>query len=239
MEKLVNNISDENIIDNDMIKIDQKNKKIKYINKYLYIFIKRLFDIIAGIVGVIILIPLTIIIYIIRKILKENDGPIFYEQLRIGKDGKYFRLFKYRTMVVGAEKVLEEYLQKNSKAKKEYEESHKLKDDPRVTKIGKILRQTSLDEMPQLLNVLRGDMSIIGPRPYLPNEKDDMGTYYDKIIKCKPGITGLWQVSGRSKTSFKQRLKIESTYIDSMSLKTDIKILIKTIGTVLKKDGAV
>ena len=133
--------------------------------------IKRIIDIVGGLVGTIALIPLTIIIYVARKILHEDDGPIFYEQLRIGKDGKVFRMYKYRSMVVGADEILFKYLQENEEARKEYKEYKKLKNDPRVTKVGNFIRKTSLDEFPQFINVLKGDMSLVGPRPYLPREK--------------------------------------------------------------------
>ena len=199
---------------------------------------KRTIDILGGLVGTIALIPLTIIIYIARKILHEDDGPIFYEQLRIGKDGKVFKMYKYRSMVVGADEILFKYLQENEEARKEYKEYKKLKNDPRVTKIGEFIRKTSLDEFPQFINVLKGDMSLVGPRPYLPREKEDMGEYYTYIIKSRPGITGFWQVSGRSDISFEDRLKMDYNYSQVQSLKLDISLLLKTIKNVIKKEGA-
>ena len=141
-------------------------------------------------------------------------------------------------MVVGADEILGKYLEENEDARKEFEENHKLRNDPRITKLGKFLRKTSIDEIPQLFNVLKGDMSLVGPRPYLLKEKEDMGIYYSSIIQCRPGITGFWQVSGRSGLTFEDRVKIESSYINNNSLKTDAQILIKTIKTVLKKEGA-
>ena len=216
------------------IDIGQEIKANKIINE----LIKRTVDIIAGIFGTILLVPITICIYIARKILKEDNGPIFYEQLRIGKDGKTFRLYKYRTMVIGADEKLKQYLEENEEARKEFEENHKLRDDPRITKIGKFLRKTSIDEIPQFFNILIGDMHLVGPRPYLLCEKEYMGTYYDKIIQCKPGITGLWQTSGRSQTTFEDRLKMEKYYVDNNSLKIDLKIIIRTIAVIIKKEGA-
>ena len=218
----------------DIMPKEKINKKLQIFRN----FVKRFMDIIVGVFGVICLIPLTTIIYILRKIFKE-EGPLFYEQLRIGKDGKIFRIYKFRTMVVDADEKLKKYLEENEQARVEYEEKHKLKNDPRITKLGKFLRKTSIDEMPQFLNVLKGDMSLIGPRPYLVREKDDMGNYYTHIVKCKPGITGPWQVSGRSQMTFEERLKIESSYIDNNSLKTDAQILIKTVESVIKKEGAI
>ena len=132
-----------------------------------------------------------------------------------------------------------EYLEKNPEAKKEYRKYKKLKDDPRVTKVGKVLRETSLDEFPQLINVLLGNMSLVGPRPYLPREQKDMGEYYTSIIKVKPGITGPWQVKGRSKITFEDRLKMDLEYVNKCTLKNDVKILWKTFTKVLDKDGAI
>lgn len=142
-------------------------------------------------------------------------------------------------MVIGAEEKLKEYLENNEEARKEYKIYKKLKNDPRITKIGKFLRKTSLDEMPQLLNLLTGEMSLIGPRPYLPSEREDMGEYYKIIIKSKPGITGLWQINGRSNTTFDERLDYDVKYYKDYSLKTDFKILYKTFENVIKKEGAI
>ena len=203
-----------------------------------YRFVKRLVDIIAGIVGVIFLIPITIVVEIIRIVKKENDGPLFYTQLRIGKDGKQFRMFKFRSMCMNADEKLKEYLQENEEARKEYKKYKKLKCDPRITKVGKVLRATSLDEFPQFINVLIGNMSLVGPRPYLPREQKDMGEYFAGITKVKPGITGPWQIRGRSKITFEDRLKIDLDYIKNRSFKEDIKILLFTLKKVLKKDGA-
>ena len=204
-----------------------------------YRFVKRLVDIIAGIVGVIFLIPITIVVEIIRIVKKENDGPLFYTQLRIGKDGKQFRMFKFRSMCMNADEKLKEYLQENEEARKEYKKYKKLKCDPRITKVGKVLRATSFDEFPQLINVLKGDMSLVGPRPYLPREQKEMGKYYFGITKVKPGITGPWQIRGRSKITFENRLKMDWDYANKSSLTRDVKILFKTFSKVIDKDGAI
>jgi len=140
-------------------------------------------------------------------------------------------------MVPNADDVLMEML-KDKKIAAEYNKNKKLKDDPRITKIGKILRKSSLDEIPQFINILKGEMSLVGNRPYLPREKKDMGKYYDDIIKTKPGLTGYWQVSGRSDVSFKNRLKLEQYYSNNYSLKLDIEIILKTIKVVLDMKGA-
>ena len=210
---------------------------IHYISKCFSLFIKRIIDILGALVGIITLIPLTAIIWILNKINKE-DGPIFYAQERIGKDGKYFKMYKYRSMVVNADEVLADLLEKNENARKEYNTYKKLKNDPRITKIGEFLRKTSLDEFPQFINVLKGEMSLVGPRAYMLKEKKDMGNLYENIVKCKPGITGLWQVNGRSSVTFENRLIMDLEYIEKCNLGLDIEILFKTISTVLNKEGA-
>ena len=200
--------------------------------------VKRGIDIIGGLCGILLLVPLTIGIWIANKISKE-EGPVFYTQDRIGKNGKIFKMYKYRSMVVGADEKLEKYLEENEEARKEFKEYKKLKDDPRITKIGKFIRKTSLDEFPQFINVLKGDMSLVGPRPYLPREKEDINGFFKYITSCKPGITGLWQTSGRSDTTFTERLTLDMDYYYKHTLKRDIKILYKTVENVIKKEGAI
>ena len=200
---------------------------------------KRAIDILAGLVGTILLIPITVLVWLVRLIKKENTGPIFFEQLRIGKNGKQFRMYKFRSMCVNADEKLKDYLENNEEARKEYKKYKKLKHDPRITKVGKVLRATSLDEFPQLINVLKGDMSLVGPRPYLPREQEEMGEYYIGITKVKPGITGPWQIKGRSNILFEDRLKMDWEYANKSSLLRDSKILIKTFSKVINKDGAI
>ena len=229
--KLKNNVKKfENII--------LPSKKNKSISLKIEFTIKHIIDFFAGIIGIIILIPLTIMVYILNKIYKE-DGPIFYKQERIGKDGKIFQMIKYRTMVVGADEKLQEYLENNEEARKEYKKYKKLKNDPRITKVGKILRKTSLDEFPQVVHLLSGKMSLVGPRPYLVREREDMGNYYYTIIKCIPGLGGLWQIEGRSNLTFQDRLDLDIKYYETWSLKNDIKILLKTLIKVFGKDAAI
>lgn len=213
---------------------DYKNKNNAKVEKLL----KRTIDIIGSIFGIIALVPLTIIIYISNLICKDN-GPLFYCQERIGKDGKIFKMYKYRSMVVGADEKLEKYLAENEEARREYKEYKKLKYDPRVTKVGQFIRKTSLDEFPQFINVLKGEMSLVGPRPYLEREKEDMNGYYKYITACKPGVTGLWQVSGRSEVTFANRIDMDMAYYYNHSLKTDLKILLKTAEKLIKKEGAI
>lgn len=198
---------------------------------------KRLIDILGGIVGTFVLIPLTIGIAIANLICKDN-GPIFYSQYRIGKNGKLFKMYKYRSMVVGADEKLKKYLEENEEARKEYKKYKKLKHDPRVTKVGEFIRKTSLDEFPQFINVLKGDMSLVGPRPYLEREKEDMNGYYKYITTFKPGLTGLWQISGRSDVDFATRIDLDMQYYYNHSLKGDIKILFKTAMKLVKREGA-
>ncbi len=203
---------------------------------YLYLFMKRLFDVICGLLGVIFLIPITLIIKICY-ILNGDFNSIFYSQKRIGKNGKLFKLYKFRTMVPNADEILQDVL-KDPKLKKEYQTNKKLANDPRITKAGRIIRRLSIDEMPQFINVLIGNMAMIGNRPYLPREKEEMGKYYQNIIKTKPGITGYWQVSGRSDVSFEKRCQLENYYSNNQSLKLDIKIFFKTFSAVIGKKGA-
>lgn len=175
--------------------VKKKVKDILLRNKILSLLnntTKRCIDISTGIIGVFMLIPITIIVILINYINKEK-GPIFFKQDRIGKDGKLFKMYKFRTMKPNADEELERILATDEEAREEYRISKKLKNDPRVTKSGEFLRKTSLDEFPQFYNVLKGDMSLVGPRPYLPRELEDMGYYYYYISQCKPGITGLWE----------------------------------------------
>jgi len=222
--------------DGEIIDIIEDTTKNNAISKYLYLFIKRSFDIIFAIIGCIFLIPLIIIVKI-SYMLSGDFSSIFYNHDRIGKNGKIFKFYKFRSMVPNADEVLKEML-KNLELKKEYKKNMKLDKDPRVTKIGNILRKTSLDEMPQFINVLIGNMSLIGNRPYMPREIDDMGKYYENIVKTKPGITGYWQVSGRSNISFENRLKLEEYYSNNCSLLLDLKIFFKTFSVVLFGRGA-
>ena len=201
-------------------------------------YIKRGVDILGALCGIVALVPITVGIWIANLIAKDS-GPIFYNTERIGKDGKTFKMYKFRSMVVGADEKLKEYLNQKPEAKKEYKKYKKLKHDPRITKVGEFIRKTSLDEFPQFINVLKGDMSLVGPRPYLPREKEEMEEYYSSIVKCKPGVTGFWQISGRSNTTFSDRLQMDTEYAHTNTLKTDVKILVKTVKHVITKEGAI
>lgn len=201
------------------------------------LFLKRCIDIAAGLAGCLILIPLTIFVWIYNRKCKDK-GPIFFTQDRIGKDGKAFKMYKYRSMVVGAEKILEELMENNPAIKEEYLTNKKLENDPRVTKAGNFLRKSSLDEFPQFINVLKGDMSLIGPRPYLFREIEDMKESYSTIIKSKPGITGMWQTHGRSEIGFEERLELDEYYYRNWNIDLDIQLLVRTFKTVFQKLGA-
>lgn len=198
---------------------------------------KRIMDILGSLVGILALIPLSIYVY--YKNRKEGDkDSIFFTQQRIGKDGKPFKIYKFRTMVPNAEQVLEDLMKKDPAIKKEYLTNKKLENDPRVTKAGKMLREKSLDEFPQFINVLRGEMSIVGPRPYLLREKEDMGYAYKSIINCKPGVTGMWQTHGRSDVSFEERLELDDYYYRNWNFWLDVTLLIKTVKLVIHGSGA-
>ena len=227
-------VNNESVVTTEAIVEPKKEETIKMKNKKIvYRFIKRIIDIIGGLVGIVLLIPITIVLYLISIFSKENKGPIFYEQLRVGKNGKEFRIYKFRSMVMHADEKLWEYLNSNPEAKEEYKKYKKLREDPRITKTGKFLRKTSLDEFPQFIKVIKGDMSLVGPRPYLYREKEDMGERYNDIIKVKPGLTGYWQVNGRSDVDFEERTRMDIEYIKNRNLWLDFKILIKTFLSVL------
>ena len=163
---------------------------------------------------------------------------IIYSHTRVGKNGKLFKLYKFRSMVKDADKKLEELLKNNKDLAKEWEENHKLENDPRITKVGKIIRELSLDEFPQFINLLKGDMTLVGPRPLVEGELDAHNGNHEIYESVKPGITGWWAVNGRSCTSYKQRLELEYYYCQNCSLWLDIKCIFKTIGAVLSRKGA-
>ena len=203
----------------------------------LYSAAKRGGDILGGMLGLLVLVPAAVVVKI-AYMISGDFGPIFYTQDRIGKDGETFRLYKFRSMVPDADNVLRKLLRENKEIRDEYREMRKLSNDPRITKVGKVLRRTSLDELPQVINILKGDMSIIGCRPFLPRERKSMLSFYDDIITVKPGLTGFWQVSLRSRGTFKERLMMERYYAKNYSLAFDAEILWKTFKSVLTKEGA-
>lgn len=198
-------------------------------------FGKRLFDLALCLISAPVLVP---VIAILWFVVRRDGGPGMFIQERVGKDGKVFRCFKLRTMVMDAEKALEDMCASDPEVAHEWKVNQKLKNDPRITKIGKLLRETSLDELPQFFNVLSGDMSFVGPRSFLPSQKADYDAaggraYYD----VRPGISGLWQVEGRGQTSFVDRVGFDETYGKKLTFGYDLGLLFKTVAVVLKKTG--
>jgi len=184
--------------------------------------------------------PYIILAFLVLAILIKLDspGPVFYRQTRIGLFGRKFPVFKFRTMVLDADRVLQDYLDQSPELKAEWLATHKLKQDPRVTRLGALLRKLSLDELPQLWNIIIGDMSLVGPRPIVDAEVEKYGKCYDLYIQVRPGLTGLWQVSGRNNTTYERRVELDEYYVRNRSLKLDFQILLRTALVVLKKDGA-
>ena len=196
-----------------------------------YKIIKRVLDFVFSFLLIIFLIPLLLLIGIIIKI--NSKGPILYTQKRIGKNNITFYCYKFRTMHHESKYLLKKILIKNPNFKSEFSESRKIINDPRITKIGKFLRFSSLDELPQIFNVLKGDMSLIGPRPIVKSEIKKYGNDFKKVFSNKPGISGLWQVSGRNKLSYSKRVELDIFYSENISFRLDIKIFIKTILVIL------
>ncbi len=179
-----------------------------------------------------------IILVIAILIALESKGGVFYSQIRIGKGGQKFRAYKFRTMVQNADHLLQNYLGKSPELMAEWLANHKLKRDPRVTRVGGFLRKFSLDELPQLWNIFIGDMSLIGPRPIVEEEIEKYGECFELYKQARPGLTGLWQVSGRSDTSYERRVELDEYYLLNWSFKLDIQILLKTVLVVLRRNGA-
>ena len=208
-------------------------KENKSISKRVYIVVKRFLDIFLSLIGLIILSPIFLIIAIIIKL--DSKGPVFFVHSRIGEKGKPIGIYKFRTMVTNAEELIKKF---TPEQKEEFEKNFKLENDPRVTKIGNFLRKTSLDELPQILNILKGELSIIGPRPIVQAELEKYGDDKEKFLSVKPGLTGYWAANGRSDISYEERIQMELYYVDNMSFGLDIKIFCKTILAVIKKEGA-
>ena len=196
-----------------------------------YEFLKRFVDLVFSFFLIIFLIPLFLIVGIVIKL--NSKGTIFYSQKRIGKKNKTFACYKFRTMHPQAKYLLKKILLQNASFRNEFENTRKITNDPRITNIGKFLRFTSLDELPQIFNVLKGDMSFIGPRPIVKSEIKKYGKKFEQAFSIKPGISGLWQVSGRNKLSYKKRVELDTFYSENMNLLLDIKIFIKTIIVIL------
>ena len=214
----------------ELMKIEINNLEIR---KKIYKVVKRIADIIGGIIGLILLSPVFLILAICIKI--DSKGPVIFAHKRIGKNGKEFNMYKFRSMYENAEEMIENF---NEEQKIEWQENFKLDNDPRITKVGRLLRKTSLDELPQIVNIIKGDLSIIGPRPIVDEELKKYGDNKEKFLSITPGLTGYWQANGRSNTTYEERMQMELYYIDNQSLLLDIKIFFKTIVSVIKKEGA-
>ncbi|MEE1154142.1 MAG: sugar transferase [Acutalibacteraceae bacterium] len=206
-------------------------KQIK--SKPVYEFIKRAIDIIGSVVGLVLFSPFFLIISIAIKVTSE--GPVIFSHKRVGKNGKDIYIHKFRSMVKNAEELKAQF---TPEQQAEYAANFKLENDPRVTPVGNFLRKTSLDEIPQLLNILTGDISIVGPRPVTEEETDTYGEYKDMLLSIKPGLTGYWAANGRSNITYEKRQEMEIYYVENRSLGLDIKIIFKTALSVIKRDGA-
>ncbi|MBU3133153.1 sugar transferase [Clostridium gasigenes] len=206
----------------------------KYREKKFYNFIKRVADFIASCIGLIVLSPVFLIVSILIGI--DSKGPIIFGHDRVGMNGKKFKAYKFRSMVPNAKEVFDNFTQEQ---KHEFEKHFKLENDPRITKIGEFLRKTSLDELPQLFNIIKGEMSVVGPRPIIDREIGKYGDDFEKAFSVKSGLTGYWQANGRSNTTYEERVKMDIYYVDNRSIIFDIKIIFKTFISVIKKDGAI
>ena len=213
---------------NEKPKIQRQSK-----DSIIYISLKRLTDLTCSVLAIILFMPLFLMIALGVKL--SSKGPVFYKQDRVGKNGRLFTIYKFRTMIVGAEN-LSLYLAPELIA--HYKIHRKINNDPRVTRLGRFLRMTSLDELPQVLNILKGDMSLVGPRPLLPDEIDMYGSIFNVYITVRPGLTGLWQVKSRYKTILRDRARLDYEYLQNRGAFYDLSILFKTVGAVLSKKGA-
>ncbi|MGD7024732.1 sugar transferase [Rossellomorea vietnamensis] len=221
--------------------IDLSNQDINYTStdkveiksNYSYLLIKRSIDLLGSSLGLIFLSFLFLVVAILIK-LEDPRGPIFFSQERVGMNGKKFKMYKFRSMVFNAEEILDSLLSKNEVEGAMF----KMKDDPRITKVGKFIRKTSIDELPQLLNVLIGDMTLVGPRPPLPREVSQYSKFQKQRLMAKPGCTGLWQVSGRNSLSFEQMVQLDLLYISKRNTILDFKIILKTFLVIIKPNDA-
>nr|WP_259763029.1 sugar transferase [Pediococcus pentosaceus] len=216
------------MVENKKILIDEQAQN----QRYVYRLFKRMLDIIASVIGLIMLSPVFLIVSLAIK--AEDRGPIFYSQVRLGKGQRPFKMYKFRSMIVDADKKLEKLLKQNEVEGAMF----KMKEDPRITKVGRFIRKHSLDELPQLINVLRGDMSLVGPRPPLEREVSDYSEYDKQRLIVKPGCTGFWQVTARNDVDFEGMVNLDLEYIERSSILFDIGILFRTVAIVFKPNGA-
>lgn len=206
------------------MQLEKIEEKIFYNKKYntVYSLTKRFIDVVASLIGIILLSPIFFVVSVLIKI--DSKGSIVFSQNRVGKDGKEFKMYKFRSMVVNAEELKKKLLEQNEMSGPMF----KMKDDPRITKIGKFIRKTSIDELPQLINVLRGEMSLVGPRPSLSKEVEKFEPWMRKRLEVKPGLTCYWQVSGRNNIDFIDWMKLDIKYVEERNILVDIKLIFKT-----------
>lgn len=203
--------------------INKDLAKVTRNESFFYSFIKRVIDIVGSLVGLVVLSPILLIVAILIKF--DSKGPILFSQIRVGKNGNEFKMYKFRSMVVDAEELKEKLQEKNERKGPMF----KMKDDPRITKIGKFIRKTSIDELPQLINILKGEMSIVGPRPSLPKEVAQFDDWMLERLEVKPGLTCYWQVEGRDDIEFREWMELDVKYVRERNLKIDIVLIFKTV----------
>lgn len=220
-------VSEETVKKQELLAAEEVNQK------WLYLFMKRLMDVVGALCGLIFLSPVFLIVALLIK-LEDPKGPILFKQTRVGKNEQAFGMYKFRSMVTDAEEKLKDLLQHNEVSGAMF----KMKNDPRVTKIGKFIRKTSIDELPQLLNVLKGEMSLVGPRPPLLREVKEYTQYDKQRLLVTPGCAGLWQVTERNSVGFKEMVELDLEYINKRSIIYDLKIIFKTIQIMIKSNGA-
>lgn len=211
-----------------MIEVEDSNSKV------FYNFFKRFFDIVLSIIGSVVLSPVILIVFIVIKL--DSEGKAIFGHERIGKDMKKIKVYKFRTMYSNSQEIFDNFTEEQ---KQEFYENFKLDNDPRITRVGNFLRKTSLDELPQLFNILKGDMTIVGPRPIVEEEIKKYGNKVEKVFSVLPGLTGYWQANGRSDTTYEERVKMDMHYVQNRSLLLDFKIILKTFISVIKRDGAI
>ena len=214
----------------------ERNKDSAPASALRYRTVKRVIDILVVILGLPILLPALLIVAAVVKF--TSPGPVFFSHRRICREGAFFSMWKFRTMCVNSSEVLEQWLAKYPEARAEWNKTHKLRKDPRITSVGLFLRRYSLDELPQAWNVIRGQMSMVGPRPIVAAEVEKYGRFFELYCRVKPGVTGLWQVSGRSKLSYQERVELDADYVERWSLLRDLWILLATFKSVVNRDGA-
>jgi Undecaprenyl-phosphate galactose phosphotransferase WbaP len=206
------------------------------LTNYGFRILKRLIDVLGAISGLLLLAPLMLLLAFLIKL--DSPGPVLYWQWRLGKNGKPFKMLKFRTMHFDADCTLEDALKADGLLRREWDRYQKLRNDPRVTRVGRLLRRFSIDELPQLWNVLKGEMSLVGPRPFFTNQLEDYGNKFQYYVLVRPGLTGMWQISGRNKTSFAERADWDQYYVSNWSLWLEIYILARTLWVVFRSDGA-